>query len=290
MNIVFVILHYLAEKDTIECIESIEKNVIYNNKKIIVIDNASTNESFKNIKKKYLNNKNIILIENEKNLGFARGNNVGFRYAKEKLQADFIVMLNNDTIVYQNDFVNIIIEKYKEKKFYILGPDIQTKDGYHQNPMKNRNWTEFKLVIFKIKAIIRILDLKLFAIETHILKHQKKINELKSELQGDRENIRLHGACLIFSPDYINKFDGLNEGTFLYMEEDLLKIEMDYFNLPMLYTSELKIIHKEDVSTNMMDGTNREKDIRFLKNLINSIDVCIKRVHELKIEKRRNKI
>ncbi|SCI45024.1 glycosyltransferase [Romboutsia sp. 1001713B170207_170306_H8] len=283
MRVAFVILHYLAEKDTIECIKSIQNNVNYKDKWIIVVDNASTNNSFIHIKESYKDVENIILISNSKNLGFAMGNNVGYKYAKDTLDSDFIVLLNNDTIINQSDFCDVIVRKYIENSFCVLGPDIETRDGYHQNPLVRRNWTCTKLRLFKLKALIRLADLYLLGLGPKILERKKRLTERRDTLIGDFENIRLHGACLIFSPIYINQFEGLDDGTFLYMEEDLLQIYMDYYDLKMLYTSDLKILHKEDISTNMIDETQKEKNIRFLKNLINSTDICIDRVYNFKL-------
>lgn len=278
MKFAFVILHYLAEKDTIECIESILHNIKYDKKEVIIVDNASTNESFENIKKKYIDNKIVTFIKNKENLGFAKGNNIGYRYAKEVYKADFIVMINNDTIINQSDFCEVIKYKFGSTSFSVLGPDIITKDGYHQNPLKKRDWTVFKLRLFKIKALLRLVDAKTFRITNKILEKRRFIKERKNTLDGDFCDVRLHGSCLIFSPIYIRTFNGLDDGTFLYMEEDLLQMHMDEYGMKMMYTSDLKIYHKEDVSTNMNMISSKERDIKFLLNLINSINICIDRV------------
>nr|WP_304054040.1 glycosyltransferase [Enterocloster clostridioformis] len=282
MKIAFVVLHYLAEIDTIECIESIKNNMVYDDIEIVVVDNASSNNSFFNIKEKYQKEDKIHLIENSINLGYARGNNVGFRFAKNELKADFIVIINNDTIIRQKNFADAILQKYYELKFYVLGPDIVTKDGYHQNPLKHRDWTVNSLRLFKLKALLRLYDQKMLGISSLLVKQKQKKTALTSVVKDDLKGVRLHGACLIFSPDYVRRFDGLDEATFLYMEEDLLQMEMDYFGCSMWYTGDLQIFHKEDASTNMLGGSNKEKKIRFLNNLINSINACIERAKTLK--------
>lgn len=48
------------------------------------------------------------------NLGFARGNNKGYRYAKNTLGCNYIIMLNNDTIIIQHDFLSIIRKEFEE--------------------------------------------------------------------------------------------------------------------------------------------------------------------------------
>ena len=79
-----IILNYNAGNLLLECIESIS-NSNYKNFEIIVIDNVSKDNSHKKCKEKFTD---IILIENEKNLGYCGGNNIGI----EKANGDFLVI------------------------------------------------------------------------------------------------------------------------------------------------------------------------------------------------------
>ena len=277
-KIAFVILHYLAEKETADCIEAIQRNITWSNKHIIVVDNASTNDSFTNIQNKY--GKTVVCLQNKENLGFARGNNIGYKYAKEIIGADFIVMLNNDTVIKQHDFCDVLVQKYKDYNYYVLGPDIITRDGFHQNPMKDKNWTLSKLRIFKLKAIIRLIDAMTIGIIPIIFKNKLVVNGTPETTVGDLKNVRLHGACLIFSSKYIKEYEGLDSGTFLYMEEDLLQMHMKHDKHLMLYSDALSITHKEDAATNLVTKTEKQRRITFLKNLLASINVCIEREKE----------
>ena len=86
-----IILNYNAGQLILDCLESITKTN-YDNLEVIVVDNASIDESHRKCKEKF---ENIRLIENEKNLGYCEGNNVGIQNAK----GEFVVILNPDTIV-----------------------------------------------------------------------------------------------------------------------------------------------------------------------------------------------
>ena len=85
-----VTINYNGYKVTTELLESLRK-LTYPNVEVIVVDNASK-EDPNPIKEKY---PEIILIKNKENLGFAGGNNEGFKIAKGK----YLLMLNNDTEV-----------------------------------------------------------------------------------------------------------------------------------------------------------------------------------------------
>ena len=89
-----IILNWNGMKDTLECLESV-RAIDYPNCKIVVVDNGSHDNSCAEIEKQF---HDVILIRNGENLGFAEGNNVGIRYALEH-NADYIFLLNNDTIV-----------------------------------------------------------------------------------------------------------------------------------------------------------------------------------------------
>lgn len=86
-----VIINYNAGELLCNCIDSITKSN-YTNYEIIVVDNNSTDQSHLKCKEK---NSQIRLIENEQNLGFCEGNNIGIKLAK----GEFIVTLNPDTLV-----------------------------------------------------------------------------------------------------------------------------------------------------------------------------------------------
>ena len=86
-----VILNYNAEKFLDECLSSIYKTEKVNFE-IILVDNASSNKSYREYTQKF---PEIKLIENEKNLGYCEGNNVGIRASK----GEFVVVLNPDTVV-----------------------------------------------------------------------------------------------------------------------------------------------------------------------------------------------
>lgn len=149
-NIFVVILNYNGFEDTRKCLETIH---ILRDKSYrlttVIVDNGSGTEELKNLKTlikiKY---PGIILLENGKNLGFARGNNVGIRFALAK-GADFVFILNNDTLMEMNFLRNLVrmahpisspVVRFREfadkpKMMYDLGGFVNWWTGrtYHLN-------------------------------------------------------------------------------------------------------------------------------------------------------------
>ena len=75
MKFAFVILHYNVLEETEKCIESIKTRCDADDYAIIVVDNKSPNDSGSILNKKYADDTKVAVILNDKNLGFANGNN-----------------------------------------------------------------------------------------------------------------------------------------------------------------------------------------------------------------------
>jgi len=107
VSIVFV--NWNGKKYTLDLVESLKK-INYNNYDIIIVDNASTDGSQKEIKREY--GKNVTLIENKENMGLAEGTNIGLREGLKR-KSKYILTMNNDMIV-KPDFLDILVNVMEE--------------------------------------------------------------------------------------------------------------------------------------------------------------------------------
>jgi hypothetical protein len=89
-----VIPNWERPDDTVACVRSVEANG-YGNVRVLVVDNGSSDSSVESISAACPDVEWLVL---EENLGFAGGSNAGIRYARQE-GADYILLLNNDTIV-----------------------------------------------------------------------------------------------------------------------------------------------------------------------------------------------
>lgn len=116
-KVAIILLNYCGAKDTLECIESLEA-IDYKNYEIIIVDNNSPDNSYE-ILKQSIGDKHT-LIKAESNGGFAKGNNIGINYALKR-GCDYVLLLNNDTIV-EKDFLSHMIACYESNsKVGIVG-------------------------------------------------------------------------------------------------------------------------------------------------------------------------
>lgn len=258
MRFAFVVLHYLDYEDTIECIESIYSLILSESEfDIVLVDNGSYNGTFEKINDKFAGHKNFYTILNERNLGFAQGNNVGYRYAKEIFQADFIVVLNSDTIILSKDFSNQLVETYKKTNAAVIGPDIVTLDGIHQNPIvSDFDKKSCKKLIFEAKVMYIFEALGINSLR----RLRRKKNEEVYKAPKKSQYAPIHGAFVIFTPEFVKLADfAFYPNTFLYLEENILYYICKENNLKMYYEQSIHVKHKEDVSASILMRNDRKR-------------------------------
>jgi GT2 family glycosyltransferase len=232
-----VVLNYLNYEDTIECVYSL-LNIDYNDYKIVIVDNGSENDSFKKIRDEFEDNKKIYLINTEKNLGYAKGNNFGIDYCRNNLSVNHVLIINNDTIVRDRNLLDVFVANKSEG--IILGPKIINLEGKNQNPLHS---FPLKIMIYQFIEFI----------SQNFIKHLKNIltKKTKTKLVKKYDDFYLHGACLFFTEDYFKYYNGFFNKTFLYFEENILYLLIKKIDKNLKYIDSTSIIHKEDRSSEL---------------------------------------
>lgn len=265
MRLCYVVLHYQNIGVTKDCIRSLLK-IKGEGSQIVVVDNASPNKSGLQLKNIFGNDNDIHVIINDSNTGFAKGNNIGFLYAKQHLHADNIVVMNSDVIIEQVDFENKIFELNKKRSVHIIAPDIKTLDEKHQNPFRInrvRNYTILRACAF---YSLWIITMKIPMFNKVFLKNinqimRKKIS--KGNFVNDcKGNIIPHGSCLIYTEKYVNEEDiAFLPITFLFHEEDILYEYASSKGYVILYSPTIRVNHLEDASINEITTSSISREI-----------------------------
>lgn len=282
----YVVLHYKNTEITRKCVDSLLQIDHDSDLRIIIVDNGSQNGSYEELVAIYKNICQVNVIKNEDNLGFARGNNIGYAFAKENYKPQIIVICNNDIIFEQKSFEEELKKCYLNNKFDICGPDIVNIDGFHQNPHRQRllglkeirkKNTNKRIALFLIKlkkysgGIFRRIDFV-----------EKKLSEKAIETQSEiGTSFVLQGSCIIFGEKYIlNENEAFDNRTFLYFEEDLLALKCLKKGYKTHYCKNCQVIHLEGKSTAGLKGNSIEKWIFILENMINSGKIYEKALQE----------
>ena len=111
-----IVVTYNGEKYVDECLNALMESD-YPSFEIIVVDNNSRDGTLTNLQKYQ---RRIKLIENNKNLGFAEGNNIGIKQAK----GDIIILINQDAIVNKHSIKELVLPFLEDDKIMITGSKI----------------------------------------------------------------------------------------------------------------------------------------------------------------------
>ena len=278
----FVILHYLTDNDTIACVNSIFEQCKGKNFEIVVVDNHSNNGSIERIRNQFKDVRNIHILYNAENLGFAKGNNVGYRYCREQLGCDTIIILNNDILIASHNLFECIEDDVQKFHSAVIGPDIESLiDGGHQNPMivsSIASKKQVKLQIIKYKFLLLFNRLNIYDWLLHFKKN-KNVKPAVSVIDKNQiqKNVQLHGSFIIFTHIFTKKMDdAFYPETFMYMEESILFQICRRQGFLTCFDPRIHVLHKEDSATNALNIENKKKRVFIFSNIINSSNILLK--------------
>lgn len=267
----YVILHYQSIEITKKCVDKLL--MFSKNNPIIIVDNCSPNGSGKQLEKMYSKCINITVIINEENQGFAKGNNLGYQYIKRKYSLNYVVVMNNDIMIEDNDFA-VIIEQFMEKnEVDVCGPDMVTLKGNHQNPLQLKPYTSKYL-----QRRVRADKIKVLLLRTRLFwklyENYKKTNKIPIRTkQPTVFDCILHGSCIIYGPEYIKREqNAFLPITYMYNEESILYDYLVHKGYKTGYCSDVTILHMEGVSTSERIENKKKKVMFRFKNNIKSIE------------------
>jgi GT2 family glycosyltransferase len=169
-RVAIIILNWNGWKDTVECLESIYQ-IKYPHYQVVLVDNNSEDNSLEKIRaycqgdievdSKLLENKvdkpikllettpddmdlpsiednsDLVLIKNPENSGFAKGNNIGIKYAIQVLDTDYTLLLNNDTVVDKNFLTEMVKVAEDDPQIGLVGAKIYF---YDKNGRDDQVW------------------------------------------------------------------------------------------------------------------------------------------------------
>ena len=221
--LVFIILvNWNGKKVTLECLESLAK-ISYRNSRIVVVDNASSDGSVGAIQEQH---PEVILLEQQRNLRFAGGNNAGMRYALDH-GADQVCLLNNDTTVDSEFLTHLVSRIQSDKKIGITTPKIY----YHDEP--NRIW-------FAGASI---------SMWTGTMKHIGIREEDHGQYDESKEIDYATGCCILTRREVIEKVGGLDESFFMYTEDADWCMRVRRAGYSVVYEPRAKVWHKLSVAS-----------------------------------------
>ncbi|AIY90182.1 glycosyltransferase family 2 protein [Geoglobus acetivorans] len=205
---------------------------------------------------KYDVDRRMILIRNNNNYGFAGGNNVGIKFALSVFDSDYVLLLNNDTVVDPGFLRELVKVADSDGKIGIAGPKVY----YYENP-----------------SMIESMGgkINLYTISTSLIGN-KEIDAGQHNKIIDVDWVS--GCCLLFKKSVIYTIGLLNPAYFLYFEETDFCFRAKK-KTRLVAVPESRIWHKSASTTTRFTGLGRyyttRNRIKFARKNLNSIKLSI---------------
>lgn len=255
-KIVSVVLNYISYNDTIKCVDLLKVQT-YKNHEIIIVDNGSKNESYNILRDRYFDDENVYLLKSNENLGFAKGNNIGINYARNKLKADYVFVVNSDILVKKTLLSEII--KINYSGIGVISPTVYTVDGEYQLPAINTDDINFEIdKTIKAIKLAKIINIPIVNLIYDIyLKIKGSGNKNNQLLLGKKYAIQ--GCSFFLTPLFFKYYNQLFDRTFLYWEEINLIYYLDKVGLGAIIVETTPVIHLESQSVKKLINRNIKK-------------------------------
>lgn len=219
-KVFIIILNWNGLKDTLECLESLSR-LVYPNFEVIVVDNCSSDDSTASIRRKF---PRVFVIENSKNLGYTGGNNIGISRALEQ-GADYVWLLNNDTVVDPDTLMKLVDEAEQSPGTGLISPIVH----FYGAPEE----VQF------IGARLDFANCEIIPV--------KEAKELGNE--GVRRSLVLYGTALFIRKNVIETIGYLSEKYFAYQEDFDYSVRALRANFRTAVRVDARILHKDSRST-----------------------------------------
>lgn len=256
MKVYVIIVSYNGMKWIDQCLSSLLNSNI--DIQIIVVDNASKDRTPDFIKENY---KNVVLLEQSKNIGFGKANNIGLKMALEE-KCDFAFLLNQDAFVERETIEILIKASNKNPEFGILSPIHLNGDGTYLDKsflyyMKNGGSSDFlnDSILNENKRDLydyRMVNAAAWLLPAETLKTVGGFNPMFF-LYGEDDNycqrVHYHGLKIGISPSTIIRHDSENNiheeivlGSKRYYDIFLNRIKIKYANVNTDEFKQLKML------------------------------------------------
>lgn len=229
MNLSIVIVNYQTFEMTRNTINSILEYSYPFSYEIFVVDNASGDDSLSRLQE-YFKDK-VKFIASRENNGFAAGNNQALR----QVNSDYVLLLNSDTIVWQNTLENIYNYMEKHVDVGACGCRVMLEDGQLDKACK-RSFPNVKNSFFR-----------LFHIPTNSKEDNYNLTDLPDD--GIYEIDCLTGAFMFIRGNALDEAGLLDETFFMYGEDIDLCYRIKNGGWKIIYYGESSITHLKGASS-----------------------------------------
>lgn len=248
MDLSIIIVNYCTYDLTKQTINSVLKTVHDISYEIIVVDNASPDNSIVQLEEDFKEDNLVKIIKNKNNDGFAVANNLGFKHSS----GEYILLLNSDVIVKENTINNCLTYIQSNNNIGALGCKVSLPDGSLDKACR-RSFPTFKVSFYRMTGLSKLFP------------NSKRFNQYNLSYLNDDGVYSIDcivGAFMLINRTIYEKVGGLDETYFMYGEDIDLCYKIKELGYDIVYYGKEEIIHYKGAS-----GKNRKLLYEFHKSM-----------------------
>lgn len=224
-KIAVVILNYNSAADCRKCVVSLRQQEGVE-LEIVIVDNCSRAEEA-DAARSVAREQGCTFIAAGENRGYNAGNNVGLRHAAG-LGCEFALIANPDMEFPERGYVaRLAAEMRQRPDVAVVGSDIVTPEGIHQNPMmRDGDWRS-----------------SFGWIASFFRKKKADTYDFIDNYAESHYCSKVSGCCLLVRMDFMERIGYFDEQVFLYCEEAILSRQVEREDMKMYYIADARAIH-----------------------------------------------
>lgn len=235
-RVLVIILNYNTWQRTIATVDMLSHTLCVPTDDILVVDNASTNDSYEQLNAFRQQTLQFHLCRAKQNAGYAAGNNIGIRYARQEGYR-YAWILNNDILIEDKNILSKMLHILTtDKKTAVVNPDIYSPDGRLFNRESKRPG---------------------FWDYTFGMLQYRKLGRQITDIGGYGYVYRPQGCCMLTDLKKLEEAGDLDEHTFLYGEEVILAERLLKKGYLCACCTEGRVVH--DHSGTVKDHISKKK-------------------------------
>ena len=225
-SISVIIVNYNSGGYLKRCVESVRSST--RGFQLIVVDNASSDNSLDRMKASFLD-EDTIIIENEQNLGFSKAVNIGFRQAN----GDHILLLNPDCVVEKDTLDQLSVSLDELPNTGIVGALVRNEDGTEQRGCR-RNEPTFKRSVVTTLRIGRWFE------------GVDLVNQPLPEFPQAVDAVS--GAAMMIKRGCFEASGGMDEHFFLHCEDLDICRSVRNLGYKVMFCPQIEVVHRQGAS------------------------------------------
>lgn len=227
-----VIVNYKVPRQLLDAIESLRRAALYDKCEVIIVDNASKDNSREIVTSKY---DDVQWIQQKRNVGFGKACNIGVERARGK----FLLLLNPDAVVSEDTLASAVEFMETHPQAGLMGPKILNPDGTLQLSCR-RSIPTPSVAFYYFSGL------------SYLFPKSRRFGRYHLTFMDENEAAQVEvisGSFMFMRRELFNEIGGFDKRFFMYGEDIDLSYRISRAGYEVWYYPKTSIVHQKGKSS-----------------------------------------